>query len=503
MADSDKLYNRTGSWGDNALGDGDPVTPAYLGGVDTNALMLGRCRWTTGATVLQQPDCEAGALQMQPGDRLLRGFRISGTSTAVDADRLKLSTPYRGDWHYDDNAGPPPLDNRVCKGDSYLADSGSGDRYVAYYDSAEGRFAGYGVLAEYRTAATALADSSSDSVTLRASKWVTGAPKYRDWFFRSVLSTGDSSLNVYRQSEGSSSVQVFQISEGGAVSIRGDASPCAHITFGTQTSSSPGSRFGMLVAEAAEADNSEFVFGHSGSSKLARFRFKSSTDERSGVNALALSAIYGSAATGGTTTVKSASSGWVASYWDGAAAQEAVAYAQLILTSTDPAGYIRRGFDYDVGTFDHYSDGACLVGIDFDGASAYGGSFAIRATTATTPSSPSRDAPFFSSIARSGIADVNRMIAWHTQVDSSADASDLWSYRMVAVGSGGPTDMLGIRHTGEILPADAGGHVFELSAALGTHAKTTASDKTGNAKLGTFKVKLDSGATAHIQLYAD
>lgn len=44
--------------------------------------------------------------------------------------------------------------------------------------------------------------------------------------------------------------------------------------------------------------------------------------------------------------------------------------------------------------------------------------------------------------------------------------------------------------------------LVEFDEALGTHTMTTNSDKTGNAKSGTIKVKAN-GATYHIQLYAD
>lgn len=45
-------------------------------------------------------------------------------------------------------------------------------------------------------------------------------------------------------------------------------------------------------------------------------------------------------------------------------------------------------------------------------------------------------------------------------------------------------------------------HFLKLGAALGTHGMTTATDKTGNAKSGTIKVKA-GGTLYHIQLYAN
>lgn len=45
-------------------------------------------------------------------------------------------------------------------------------------------------------------------------------------------------------------------------------------------------------------------------------------------------------------------------------------------------------------------------------------------------------------------------------------------------------------------------HLLKLGAALGTHGMTTNSDKTGNAKSGTIKVKA-GGTLYHIQLYAN
>lgn len=50
--------------------------------------------------------------------------------------------------------------------------------------------------------------------------------------------------------------------------------------------------------------------------------------------------------------------------------------------------------------------------------------------------------------------------------------------------------------------ADDWTHLLKVNAALGTHGMTTNSDKTGNTKSGTLKVK--AGSTLyHIQLYAD
>lgn len=45
--------------------------------------------------------------------------------------------------------------------------------------------------------------------------------------------------------------------------------------------------------------------------------------------------------------------------------------------------------------------------------------------------------------------------------------------------------------------------LIKFDAALGTHSMTTNSDKTGNAKSGTIKVRGSDGTLYHIQLYAD
>ena len=113
MSDSDKIFLRG-----ETIVDGTGVLPAQGNSWIANDVMLGRARWTTGATVLQQPDCQPGAWQIQPGDRILRHWRLDGTATADDAARLLLSTPIRGTWHSDDNSGATPaLDNRVVKGE--------------------------------------------------------------------------------------------------------------------------------------------------------------------------------------------------------------------------------------------------------------------------------------------------------------------------------------------------------------------------------------------------
>lgn len=472
-----------------------------------NDILLGRGRWTTGETVLAQVDCQPGAWQIQPGDRILRTWRLDGTATADDAARLLLSTPHRGTWHSDDNSGaPPPLDNRAVKGDSCQIDTGSGDSYVLHYDGS--RFRGYGVLAEYRTAATATngttQNQASERITMRSSRWDTSgtpAAKDREWsFLVGTSASGPDSyslLKAQRRHEGGSWTDVLSLDTNGWLYLSGPV-PGLELNSG-------GAGNAYIRATATDPDGSVFQFAHGNSSRWARFRFMAATGGASGTAAEAIGLRYGSEATGGTTLVKSPSAAWWASAWDGvSAAVELGAYAQHIPTADD-AGYLRHGFGYGVGTSDHYSDGAVLLTMDREGASAYGGALTIAPHEVSGPSTADFiHSPYYSALAYSGVAGGARSIAWNAQIDSDADADDRWSLRFVAVGGGGPSEILGVRDTGEIIPADGSAGVLELSAALGTHSGTTASDKTGNASIGTIKVVDASGAIiGHIPIFSD
>jgi len=59
--------------------------------------------------------------------------------------------------------------------------------------------------------------------------------------------------------------------------------------------------------------------------------------------------------------------------------------------------------------------------------------------------------------------------------------------------------MLPVQHEG----SQGWDGLIKFDAALGTHSMTTNSDKTGQAKSGTIKVRGSDGSLYHIQLYAD
>lgn len=207
------------------------------------------------------------------------------------------------------------------------------------------------------------------------------------------------------------------------------------------------------------------------------------------------------AATNGSQLVDSSLLKFRGAYWNGAASADLDATTKLVTDATTPTAHLRSTFSSGVAIFDHYDDGAAVFHMDPAGASTYGGQLAIRPDTTSNASNPAIDSPAFSAVAYSGSLGAARVIGLYTQIDSSADASDQWSARFLAVGTGS-AEVLGIRSTGELVVADIAGHALEFATALGTHNKTTNADKTGNAKSGTIKVKAN-GTTYHIQLYAD
>lgn len=124
---------------------------AYADGLRDNTIRLGRTRYTAGEVALAQADAEIGALHVS-STKILRLYRQSGTGTSDDATRAALSTPIRGVWHYDDNAGDPSSAASV-EGDLLVRDAGTNDAWLESYEGTSYR--GLGVLAENRTTATA------------------------------------------------------------------------------------------------------------------------------------------------------------------------------------------------------------------------------------------------------------------------------------------------------------------------------------------------------------
>lgn len=484
MADSDKLYNRTGTWGDSTLGDGDPVTPAYLGGVDTNALLLGRNRYTGGADVLAQPDCEIGATWAGP-DGTLWFYRLDGTAVSDDATRAGLATPLRGIWHYDDRSGAPETDGRSINGDLIIWDDGTNDRFLGVC-TGSGVY-GLGVRADYRTAATATSgatqNQASDRITMRSSRWDTSgtpAAKDREWSFycHTSSSAGDgySLLHIDRRHEGGAWTGVATLDINGWFYLSG---PVPGIEINSQ-----GAGNAYIRATSTDPDGSVFQFAHGNSSRWARFRFMAASGGASGTAAEALGLRYGSEATGGSTLVKSPSAAWWASAWDGvSAAVDLGAYAQLIPTADD-AGYLRHGFDFGVGLLDLYDDGTT----------------SHEVTTAATGGAKIVDSPRIRLRGHSwdGAASVNRDMGIRCFVGSSADEADVWAI----VYDNGTTDAGGVSMDGTRVVGDAAANVLAFQLGAGTHpAVNSGTTKTTPGGVDAWMVVDVNGTTYYSPLY--
>ena len=491
MSDSDKIFLRG-----ETIVDGTGVLPAQGNSWIANDVMLGRARWTTGATVLQQPDCQPGAWQIQPGDRLLRTWRLDGTATADDAARLLLSTPIRGTWHSDDNSGATPaLDNRVVKGDSCQIDTGSGDSYVLHYDGA--RFRGLGVLAEYRTAATATSgatqNQASDRVTMRASRWDTSgtpAAKYREWsMFASTSSSASDSyslLNIQRRHEGGAQTTVATLDTNGWLYIAG-AVPGLEFNSG-------GAGNAYIRATATDPDGSVFQFAHGNSARWARFRFMAATGGADGTAAEAIGLRYGSEATSGTTLVKSPSAAWWASAWDGVSAAVALgAYAQLIPTSAT-AGYLEHGFDFGSGVFQFHSHG--LLGI----AGSSTGGLLLSRYDDIDPSNPMLDSP---NLTLRGVSEgvsggEDREFKLRCFIGSPATEGDVWAMAY----NNGNEDVGGVLMDGSRMVGDAAANVLSFTLGAGAHpAVNSGTTKTTPGTVDAWMVLDVNGTTYYSPLY--
>lgn len=470
---------------------------SYGTNLRTNDVLLGRGRWTTGASVLAQVDCEAGAWQIQPGDRLLRTWRLDGTATADDATRLALSTPIRGSFHYADNAGEPALDNRVCKGDSYIHDTGSDDRYQLHYDSVAGAFKGLGVRADYRTAATATSgatqNQASDRVTMRASRWDTSgtpAAKYREWsMFASTSSSASDSyslLNIQRRHEGGAQTTVATLDTNGWLYIAG-AVPGLEFNSG-------GAGNAYIRATATDPDGSVFQFAHGNSTRWARFRFMAATGGASGTAAEAIGLRYGSEATGGTTLVKSPSAAWWASAWDGVSAAVALgAYAQLIPTSTT-AGYLEHGFDFGSGISRLYNHGLLAV------AGSSTGGLLLSRYDDIDPSNPMLDSP---NLTLRGVSEgvsggEDREFKLRCFIGSPATEGDVWAM----VYNNGNEDVGGVLMDGSRMVSDTASSVLAFQLAEDVHpALSGATTKTTPGAVDRWIAIDANGTTVYVPAY--
>lgn len=454
MADADKLYNRTGTWGDSTLGDGDPVTPAYLGGVDTNALLLGRNRYTGGADVLAQPDCEIGATWAGP-DGTLWFYRLDGTATSDDETRAGLASPLRAIWHYDDRDGEPETDGRSINGDLIIWDDGTNDRFLGVC-TGSGVY-GLGVRADYRTAATALApDQASERLTMRSSRWDTSgtpAAQDREWSFYSHTSPsagdGYSLLHVDRRHNGGSWTSVATLDTNGWLYLAGGV-PGLEFNSG-------GAGSAFLRCYSSDPDGSLLRFGHGNGSRWARLRCYGTTTGATGTAAETLGVAYGSAATALATLRNSPSIALWASVWnsDGSVAVDLGSYEQLIPTSHTEA-YVRRGFgSYGVGLLDLYSTGDLVLQV-------------------STPANDDVSSPdkivdssnlVFRGHSWSGAASVDRDMRIRCFVASSADEGDVWAMLY----DNGTTDAGGVLMDGTRMVGDAAANVLSFTLDAGTH----------------------------------
>lgn len=427
-----------------------------------NDILLGRGRWTTGETVLAQVDCQPGAWQIQPGDRILRHWRLDGTGTADDAARLLLSTPIRGTWHSDDNSGAtPPLDNRVVKGDSCQVDTGSGDSYVLHYDGS--RFRGYGVLAEYRTAATggAGAKQHSDRVSWRSSSWDGSAAKYREWRARSFVVTDASGADAWdwrlsRFAEGGTERDVLQLSRNGELRLQGNADAAGIVLSssldGTGTVTG---QFGYITSTSTDPDQGACVFVHGQATKRAIWRFKNPTDGYLGFDAETVTLRPYEQATLDSQLVNSPSWTLRGSYWNGASFTESGFYQQLVMTATTPAGYLRTGSNFDVGLLDLHSTGDLVLQVSTPANDDVSSPQKIVDSTNLVLRGHSWD----------GAASVDRDMRIRCFVASSADEGDVWAMLY----DNGTTDAGGVLMDGTRMVGDAAANVLSFTLDAGTH----------------------------------
>lgn len=463
-----------------------------------NDVLLGRGRWTTGETVLAQVDCQPGAWQIQPGDRLLRAWRLDGTATADDAARLLLSTPIRGSWHSDDNSGATPaLDNRVVKGDSCQIDTGSGDSYVLHYDGS--RFRGYGVLAESRDLATSIAPAkASEQVVLRASVWDTGAAKYRQWHLRTDASDASSDfLSVYRTVEGSSERLVTRITQNSTLEMWG--TPTGNIVPGLKysrdrTGSSPGQISFVFSTETTDIDGTAVWFHHGDNTRFARHRFRGSDAGALGAAAEVLSASYRLPATLLATTRNSASVGHVGNYWNGAVGVEATAYSQLILTGTDPTGYVEHGFDFGSGISRLYNHGLLAV------AGSSTGGLLLSRYDDIDPSNPMLDSP---NLTLRGVSEgvsggEDREFKLRCFIGSPATEGDVWAM----VYNNGNEDVGGVLMDGSRMVSDTASSVLAFQLAEDVHpALSGATTKTTPGAVDRWIAIDANGTTVYVPAY--
>lgn len=318
--------------------------------VAANIRTLSRNFWDAGTPDLPLSEQKQGTSWMDPTTLALWVFRIDGAGDPRDA-----GSPLRPTWHWSDFDGAPPADGRVAEGDCLIWDSGSGDTYVLHRDA--GRFRGLGVLAEYRTAATALStDQASDRVAVRSSRWDTSgtpAAKYREWSIHCHTSASGSDsysfLKFQRRHEGGAWTDVGTLDTNGWLYMSG-AQPGIELNSGGVGSA-------YLRLYTSDPDGSLLRFGHGNGSRWGRFRAYGTTTGGTGLTADVLGVSYGTAATVGSPLRNGPSIAHYASAWDGvSAAVELGAYEQLIPTS-HTAGYLRRGFgSWGPGTLDlhHY-----------------------------------------------------------------------------------------------------------------------------------------------------
>jgi len=364
--DADKLFLRSVT-----VVDGMPIYPSHGNGGIANDLMLGRCRWTAGASVLAQPDCEAGALQIQPVDRLIRTFRIPGVDTEDDAARFALSTPHRATWHHADHAGLPPLDLRVCKGDLFVRDTGNAgeDRFLMAATHADGvpsspTFYGLAMLAQYRTAATLGAKTQhSDRSTWRASSWG-GSALNRDFRARSYVRSAADASDIWewrlsRLAAGGTERDVVRVTSDGELRVQGPGGgqPALLLLDSDLDNVHATSQVGGISCTSFAPDQAQMVLVHGTAARRLSWQFRCPTEGFVGLDALAVQLSPSIPADEGAPYLASPTAALTASYLAEGGVTGATWWWQHQLDSADPTGRLRFANTYGDGVLDLHSYG--------------------------------------------------------------------------------------------------------------------------------------------------
>lgn len=456
---------------------GNSFLASYATGLRDSTIYLGRMRATSGDPILEQVDCEVGATWHHYSQGLLRGFRISGTSTADDADRLALSTPYRGLWHYADRTGFPEVDGRSVVGDVCVWDSGSGSRYLAARNSSG--WYGLAGFDQYRTAATSGSKTQhSDGSTWRASSWDGAAAKTRDYRARSYIRSAADASDAWEWrlsylAEGGTERDVARFSNAGELRLQGPGSgqPATLLLDADLDNTHAYSQTGSIGCTSYSPDQAQIVLVHGTAARRLSWQYRNPTDGYEGLNAMALQLSPSTSPTLGTQYLSSPTAAFTGSYYTPSGTIYASFWAQNQLDSATPMGRLRIG-SFGAGILDFYSDGGTRLTMDANGASEPGGQFQLLPHAPADGTTTSRSGLAFTSVGFSwdGAASVPRVTGWYTSVDSPASASDEWSWHLIQTDTTSPpSDLLTVRNDGLVTMSDTAPAAVRYGLAAGTH----------------------------------